>query len=127
MMVRPALLAVSLSLAALVPASAAGMSKEELRATFMGSTIKFNCLDRRSGVARYNADGTGTATVKTPTADGGFETEQVSGKVRATKKRGLCLKFEDDRGCFNVVQTGANTFRATLRTNSAFWCEITRT
>jgi hypothetical protein len=117
-------LASVLVLAAL-PATARELSPDEIRKALIGANLSFSCLDRTSGSARYNPNGTATATLRIPVGDT-FETERVTGQVKVTDDDGICVLFKGDVGCFRVVQTGARTYRATLAAGPRFWCDFTR-
>jgi hypothetical protein len=121
---RTTLIAAVLSLAA-VPAGAKELSPDEIRKALIGASLSFSCLDRTSGTARYNANGTASATLRIPTGDT-FETEKVTGQVKVTDDDGICVLFKGEVGCFRVTQTGANRYRATLAAGPRFWCDFTR-
>jgi hypothetical protein len=121
---RPALLALAVSMTT-APVMAKELSPDEIRKALIGANLSFSCLDRTSGTARYNPNGTAAATLRIPVGDT-FETEKVTGQVKVTDDDGICVLFKGEVGCFRVTQTGANRYRATLAAGPRFWCDFTR-
>jgi hypothetical protein len=107
------------------PALATELTGDSLRKAMIGHDFAFECQDRTSGTARYNPNGTATATVTFVKPDDTTFTERLNGQAKVTED-GLCVLFRDDAGCFRVVQTGPATFRATLAAGPRFTCTFRR-
>ena len=108
-------------------AHAQSLNPEQARAFVVGRTFVFACFEGTTGAGRVFPDGsvTGTITLRSQGQTRFVRLPPNTVRVRADSVCGYMegMPFEP---CFEVVKTGATTFRGHLAGIETMWCEFTR-
>jgi hypothetical protein len=114
-------------LAVTVPAAAQELTPARAERFVVGKTFAFSCFDGTTGAGRIHADGSvagtlqmkGTGLLRHARLPAG--TLQVKGERVCASLKGM--PFEP---CFNVQQTGAQSFRGSISGFGFAYCDFTR-
>ena len=118
---------VLLGLAFAAPAAAQEMSASQARRFVVGKTFAYTCFDGSRGAGRIHADGSVYGTIqvagKGPTQHAALpaNTLRVQGDKVCASIKGVPFQ-----PCFNLVQTGARSFRGSVSGFGFAYCDFTR-
>lgn len=109
----------------LVPA-AAEMKPEEAKRFIAGKLFSYTCFDGTRGAGRIHADGSVVGTMQINSGRVKF-VAMPAGTVKLTSDS-ICASLPHAllQPCFNVVQTGPNSFRGSLKAFSFAYCDFIR-
>ncbi|TCT05558.1 hypothetical protein [Aquabacter spiritensis] len=108
-------------------ASAQTLNPDQARAFVVGRTFAFSCFEGSTGAGRVFPDGSVIGTI-TFNSQGSARFVRLPPNTVRVRGENVCgfvdgMTFEP---CFEVVKTGAATFRGQLAGVETMWCDFTR-
>ncbi|MEP9376518.1 hypothetical protein ABLE91_07395 [Aquabacter sp. CN5-332] len=108
-------------------ASAQSLNPDQARAFVVGRTFAFTCFEGSTGAGRIFPDGSVAGTI-TMRSQGTARFVRLPPNTVRVRNENVCgfvegMTFEP---CFEVVKTGASTFRGQLAGVETMWCDFTR-
>ncbi|MFG1347627.1 hypothetical protein V5F59_22265 [Xanthobacter autotrophicus DSM 431] len=116
--------ALGFAVLASAPAAAQQLTATEARTFVLGRVFSFNCFEGSKGSGRVYPDGSVAGLISLRDNSPRFvHLPPNTLRVREEKVCGFVkgMTFEP---CFDVVKTGANTFRGTLAGVQTMWCDF---
>ncbi|MDI4665448.1 hypothetical protein K9U40_14075 [Xanthobacter autotrophicus] len=107
-----------------VPASAQQLSAQQAREFVVGKMFSFSCFEGSKGAGRIYPDGSVAGMITMPDKEPRFVRLPANTlRVRGDNVCGFVkgMTFEP---CFDLVKTGAGSFRGSLAGVQTMWCEF---
>src|SRR5262245_44590866 len=108
------------------PATAAEMRPEEAKRFIAGKLFSYTCFDGTRGAGRIHADGSVVGTMQVNSGRMKF-VALPAGTIKLSSDS-ICASLPHAiiQPCFNVVQTGPNSFRGSLKALNFAYCDFVR-